>query len=87
MQKLSQGALSIGLMIAVILALIGWRPAFASAAPIIPNPNELVQVVQEIESLDATRSGLASSLEGSAEVPTVQTMIEVCRPVGMRACR
>jgi hypothetical protein len=85
MQTLSQLVLSLGLIISVSLVAIGWHPAPASAAPIIPNPDELVQVVQEIESLDAMRSGLASSLEGSTEVPTMQTMKDVCRPVGMRA--
>jgi len=85
MQTLSQLVLSLGLVMSVSLALIGWHPAPASAAPIIPQPNQLVQVVQEIEALDAMRSGLASSLEGSTEIPTLQTMKEVCRPVGMRA--
>ena len=84
-QALSKLLLRVGLMMSVSLVTIGWHPAPASAAPIIPNPNELVQVVQEIESLDAMRSGLAASLEGSTEVPTMQTMKEVCRPVGMRA--
>jgi hypothetical protein len=84
-QALSKLLLRVGLMMSVSLVTIGWYPAPASAAPIIPNPNELVQVVQEIESLDAMRSGLAASLEGSTEVPTMQTMKEVCRPVGMRA--
>lgn len=85
MQTLFQFVLSLGLMMSVSLLLIGWYPAPASAAPIISNPNELVQVVQETESLDAMRSRLASSLEGSTEVPTMQTMKDVCRPVGMRA--
>lgn len=31
------------------------------------------------------RSGLASTLEGTTEAPTQQTMKEVCKPVGMRA--
>lgn len=48
-------------------------------------PAELSKVVTEIEYLDATRSGLASSLEGRSEPPTPQTMKEVCKPVGMRA--
>jgi hypothetical protein len=85
MHKLSQYVLSLVLMIGVSLLLLSWSPAIASAAPVIPHPNELVQAVQEIESLDAMRSGLATSLEGSSEVPTMQTMKEVCRPVGMRA--
>jgi len=72
-------------MLSISLLLLSWSPANASAAPVIPHPNELSQAVQEIEALDAMRSGLASSLEGSTEVPTMQTMKEVCRPVGMRA--
>jgi hypothetical protein len=64
---------------------IAWNPAIALAAPISPHPEELVHAVQEIESLDAMRTGLASSLEGSTEEPTQQTMKEVCRPVGMQA--
>lgn len=31
------------------------------------------------------RSGLASSLDGRSEAPTLETMKQVCRPVGMRA--
>ena len=31
------------------------------------------------------RSRLASSLEGTTEAPTLQTMQEVCKPVGIRA--
>ncbi|MFP4008155.1 MAG: DUF3365 domain-containing protein [Spirulinaceae cyanobacterium] len=49
------------------------------------DPAELSKAVEEIEYLDATRSGLASSLEGRTEPPTKQTMQEVCKPVGMRA--
>ncbi len=85
MHKLSQHVLNLVLMISVSLLLLSWSLANASAAPAIPHPNELSQAVQEIEALDAMRSGLASSLEGSTEVPTLQTMKEVCRPVGMRA--
>lgn len=85
MHKLFQQILSLALMISVSLLLLSWSPAIASAAPTIPNPNELAQAVQEIESLDAMRTGLASSLKGSTESPTMQTMKEVCRPVGMRA--
>ncbi len=85
MHKLCQYVMSLVLIIGVSLLSIGWHPAIASAAPVIPNPNELAQAVQEIESLDAMRTGLAASLEGSTEVPTMQTMKEVCRPVGMRA--
>lgn len=85
MQTLYQRVLSFILILGVSLLLSNWNPGIASAAPIISNPNELAQAVQEIESLDAMRTGLASSLEGNTEVPTMQTMKEVCRPVGMRA--
>ena len=85
MHKLSQPVLNLVLMISVSLLMISWSPVNASAAPAIPHPNELAQAVQEIEALDTMRSELASSLEGSTEVPTMQTMKEVCRPVGMRA--
>lgn len=48
-------------------------------------PTELGKAVQEIENLDAMRSGLASTLEGRDEMPTAETMKQVCKPVGMRA--
>ncbi len=85
MQTLYQRILNLILIMGLSVLSVGWNPAIASAAPIIPNANDLTQAVQEIESLDAMRTGLASSLEGSTEAPTKQTMKEVCRPVGMRA--
>ncbi|MEA5420600.1 DUF3365 domain-containing protein [Spirulina sp. CCNP1310] len=80
-------------MLGISLFALGWNAPFsqilggdlAVAAPIVPNVDQLAETVQEIEALDALRTGLASSLEGSTEVPTMQTMKEVCRPVGMRA--
>lgn len=85
MQKLPQSVVSLVLIICASLLLVGWHPAIASAAPIIPHASELAKAVQEIESLDAMRTRLASSLESSTKEPTKQTMKEVCRPVGMRA--
>lgn len=89
MQNFHQRVISPGLklvvMISFSLLLVNWKPVMALAAPNIPNPSELSRAVQEIENLDAMRSGLASSLEGRTEEPTLQTMKEVCRPVGMRA--
>jgi hypothetical protein len=38
-----------------------------------------------MEQLDQMRISLASTLEGRTEEPTMETMKEVCRPVGMRA--
>jgi hypothetical protein len=84
-QKSYQLVLNLFLVIAFSFLAIAWNPVIALAAPIIPHPEELVHAVQEIESLDAMRTGLASSLEGSTEEPTQQTMKEVCRPVGMQA--
>ncbi|MEQ8469464.1 Tll0287-like domain-containing protein [Coleofasciculus sp. E1-EBD-02] len=49
------------------------------------DPAELAKAVQEVEYLDAMRSGLASTLEGQTEEPTLQTMQQVCKPVGMKA--
>lgn len=69
--------------IAILFAVsfLGGMPAVYAQT----NPAELAKAVEEIENLDAMRSGLASTLEGVAEAPTLQTMQEVCRPVGMRA--
>ncbi|WP_263970515.1 DUF3365 domain-containing protein [Leptolyngbya sp. KIOST-1] len=68
--------------VGIAIALMLLQPATAHAAI---NPAELAKAVQEVEQLDMLRSGLASSLEGQTEAPTMETMKEVCRPVGMRA--
>jgi hypothetical protein len=72
--------LFIGIVI-TLLVLTG-NPALAKAAT---NPDQLSQAVQEIEYLDAMRSGLASTLKDSPEVPDLDTFKKVCKPVGMRA--
>jgi len=69
----------------LLLILIGLSTSHVQPAYAQTNPAELAKAVAEIEYLDATRSGLASSLEGSTETPTLQTMKEVCKPVGMKA--
>jgi hypothetical protein len=88
MQNLHQPMISPILKLVVTISfsllLVSWKPTMALAAPNIPNPSELSRAVQEIENLDVMRSGLAASLEGRTEEPTMQTMQEVCRPVGMR---
>ncbi|NCQ42609.1 MAG: DUF3365 domain-containing protein, partial [Cyanobacteria bacterium] len=88
-QKLHQLVLTIlvkfVLLMSFSLLTIVWSHGITLAAPIIPHPEELVSAVQEIEALDAMRTGLASTLKGSTEEPTKQTMKEVCRPVGMKA--
>lgn len=68
--------------IGLAIVLFSFRPLPALAQT---NPTELARAVQEIEALDSLRSGLASTLEGRTEEPTMQTMKEVCKPVGMRA--
>jgi hypothetical protein len=68
--------------VSLIAFLLTLNPAIAQAQT---DPSELAKAVQEIEYLDATRSGLASTLEGSTEEPTMQTMKEVCAPVGRKA--
>lgn len=75
--RLSRLILPLGLML-----FIGLYPTAAFAQT---DPAALSKAVQEIEFLDAMRSSLASTLEGRSEEPTLQTMKEVCRPVGMRA--
>jgi len=70
----------IGLSLWLILLI--WNPAIAQAQP---DPAELAQAVQEIEQLDAMRSGLASYLKDSPETPTAETLKQVCKPVGMKA--
>jgi hypothetical protein len=70
----------IGLVITFLLLLSNPFPANAQTAPA-----QLAKAVQEIENLDAMRSGLASTLKDSPAEPTVETFKEVCKPVGMRA--
>ncbi|MBF2088081.1 MAG: DUF3365 domain-containing protein [Synechococcales cyanobacterium K44_A2020_017] len=74
-----------GILLAGVVVWLLGAPAIALAAPTVPHTGDLARAVQEIENLDGLRSGLASSLEGSTDEPTMQTMKEVCRPVGMRA--
>ncbi|MEB3356086.1 MAG: DUF3365 domain-containing protein [Synechococcales bacterium] len=67
------------------LILVGLMGATVAPAHAQTHPADLAKAVEEIEYLDALRSGLASTLEGSTETPTQQTMKEVCKPVGMKA--
>ncbi|EDY37613.1 conserved hypothetical protein [Cyanobium sp. PCC 7001] len=67
--------------------LIGVAPCAALAAPpeAPVNPEVLAKAVDQMEQLDRLRIGLAATLEGSTEEPTMATMKEVCMPVGRRA--
>lgn len=78
MRPIYRIAFCIGMAIIVMLL----QPTATWAAV---NPAELAKAVQEIEQLDMLRSGLASTLEGQTAEPTMKTMKEVCRPVGMKA--
>jgi hypothetical protein len=72
----------ISIIIIFVIAVFCFNPNIALGEI---NPMEIGRVVQEIETLDATRSGLAVSLEGSTEEPTLETFKQVCKPVGMKA--
>ncbi|MEC4818834.1 MAG: DUF3365 domain-containing protein [Scytonema sp. PMC 1069.18] len=75
------------LCISLTFLVLSLNPVRAWAEPNIPNPAELARAIEDIENLDAMRSGLASTLERTQEEPTIQTMKEICRPVGMRAAQ
>ncbi|EKU99021.1 Protein of unknown function (DUF3365) [Leptolyngbya sp. PCC 7375] len=75
---LSKIMLGFSLIVLVVLVC----PAIAQAQP---EPAQLAKAVQEIENLDAMRSGLADYLKDAPEPPTAETMKKVCKPVGMKA--
>lgn len=75
---LSKIMLGFSLVVLVVLVC----PAIAQAQP---EPAQLAKAVQEIENLDAMRSGLADYLKDAPEPPTAETMKKVCKPVGMKA--
>ncbi|NEO28327.1 MAG: DUF3365 domain-containing protein [Kamptonema sp. SIO4C4] len=80
MKKRTIAQASLGFWVAIALFLWNPTPALADV-----NPAELGKAVQEIESLDQMRSGLASTIEDIEGEPTMETMKQVCKPVGMRA--
>ncbi len=69
-------------LLAVQLVIV---PGVVLAAQAPLEPAALAKAVVEMEQLDAMRVSLASTLEGRSEEPSLQTMKEVCKPVGMRA--
>jgi hypothetical protein len=71
-----------GITLLLLVGVLMMMPGRANAQTL---PSELGKAVEEIEVLDALRSGLASTLEGSDEMPTGGTFKQVCKPVGMRA--
>lgn len=72
------------LLIACMAVALWLMPQPANAET---NPAELAKAVQAIENLDQMRSGLAATLEGRTEEPTLETMKQVCRPVGMQVAQ
>ena len=67
--------------VVMVLLLIA-NPTLANAQT---DTAQLAKAIQEIENLDAMRSGLASTLKDATTEPTIETFKEVCKPVGMRA--
>ena len=87
LQRLARLALSTLLLVLVGVGLLTARPGTALAAEDSPPVDSaaLSKAVVAMEQLDQMRISLASSLEGRTEEPTIETMKEVCKPVGMRA--
>jgi hypothetical protein len=67
--------------------LLTFLPASALAAEssLPVDSAALSKAVVAMEQLDEMRISLASTLEVRTEEPTIETMKEVCKPVGMRA--
>jgi len=87
LQRLARLAVSTVLLLLIGVGLMVARPNTALAAQADPpvDPAGLSKAVLAMEQLDQMRISLASTLEGRTEEPTMETMKEVCRPVGMRA--
>jgi hypothetical protein len=87
LQRLARLALSTLLLLLVGVGLLTARPGTVLAAEASPPVDSaaLSKAVVAMEQLDQMRISLASTLEGRTEEPTMETMKEVCKPVGMRA--
>jgi hypothetical protein len=87
LQRLVRLALSTLLLMLVGVGLLTALPSTALAAEATPPVDSagLAKAVVAMEQLDQMRISLASTLEGRTEEPTIETMKEVCKPVGMRA--
>ena len=74
------------LVLSVMLLIVHPAGAMAAASGEAPvDPAVLAKAVDQMEQLDRMRISLASTLEGSSEEPTMDTMRQVCMPVGKRA--
>lgn len=87
LQRLAWLAISFLLLILLGVGLLTALPSTALAGEASPpvDSTALAKAVVAIEQLDQMRISLASTLEGRTEEPTLETMKEVCKPVGMRA--
>jgi hypothetical protein len=87
LKRLARLACSTLLLMLVAIGLLTARPSTALAAEASPPVDSaaLAKAVVAMEQLDHMRISLASTLEGRTEEPTIETMKEVCKPVGMRA--
>jgi hypothetical protein len=87
LQRLAWLALSFLLLILLGVGLLIALPSTVLAAEASPPVDSaaLAKAVVAMEQLDQMRISLASTLEGRTEEPTIETMKEVCKPVGMRA--
>jgi len=74
--------LSMGVVALCLILLSFCTPQSALANS---DPSQLSHAIEEIENLDALRSGLASSLKDMPETITPETFKQVCKPVGMKA--
>lgn len=84
LRRLALTALASVVMVLLGALLLTVAPPAAQAdAPV--DPAALAKAVVAMEDLDRMRIALASTLEGRSEEPTLQTMKEVCKPVGMKA--
>ncbi|MEX1316471.1 MAG: DUF3365 domain-containing protein [Synechococcaceae cyanobacterium] len=75
----------LGAVLGGLLLSLQPGPAQAAAGEAPVAPAQLARAVDQMEQLDRMRISLASTLEGSTEQPTLETMREVCMPVGKRA--
>jgi hypothetical protein len=87
LQRLARLALATLLLLLVGVGLLTAQPSTALAVEASPPVDSaaLSKAVVAMEQLDQMRISLASTLEGRTEEPTMETMKEVCKPVGMRA--
>jgi hypothetical protein len=77
--------LLLGWWFALLLLGLAPAPALAAGGEAPVDPATLARAVDQMEQLDRMRISLASTLEGSTEEPTMDTMRQVCMPVGKRA--